>query len=54
MTNITQQVLEKEERQLLREQLLAPEELFLLSYLKGANRKASQQLQNVYGYLGSQ
>jgi len=50
MANITQQVLEKEERELLREQMLAPEELFLLQYLKKANRRASQQLQYVYGW----
>lgn len=49
MANITQQILEKEERELLREQMLEPEELFLLQYLKGANRKASQKLQYAYG-----
>ncbi|MBS3076721.1 hypothetical protein J4233_00450 [Candidatus Pacearchaeota archaeon] len=50
MANITQQVLEREEQELLREQILEPEELFLLQYLKNANRKASQNLQYVYGW----
>lgn len=50
MTNITQQILEREERELLREQMLAPEELFLLQYLKKANRKASQSLQWIPGF----
>jgi hypothetical protein len=50
MVKITQQILEKEERELLREQMLEPEELFLLQYLKNANRTASQKLQSVYGW----
>jgi hypothetical protein len=50
VVNITQQVLEREERELLREQMLKPEELFLLQYLKNANRKAAQHLQFAYGW----
>jgi len=37
-----------DERDLLREQMLQPEELFLLEYLKGANRRSSQQVGEVY------
>lgn len=38
------QILEKEELTLLREQMLSSEELFLLQFLKGYNRKKSQRL----------
>jgi hypothetical protein len=48
MTNITQNALEKDELNILREQMLRPEELFLLQYLKNTNRQASQQLRVVY------
>jgi hypothetical protein len=50
MAKLTQKSLEKEELNLLREQMLRPEELFLLQYLKNSNRTASQKLQEVYGF----
>ncbi len=48
MANATQQFLENEEKNLLRQQILRPEELFLLQYLKDSNRKSSQRLQEAY------
>lgn len=50
---MNQQTLEQEEMKLLREQMLKPEELFLLQYLKSADRRASQKLQEVYGWDAS-
>ena len=46
-------ILEKEELGLLREQMLNPEELFLLQYLKTANRAAAWKLQELYGWDAS-
>jgi len=48
MVNVTQQFLESEERNLLRQKMLKPEELFLLQYLRDSNRKSSQKLQEAY------
>lgn len=51
MASLTKQILEEEERSLLREQMLNPEELFLLQFLKKANRRTSQKLQEADGWV---
>ncbi|MBU0907521.1 MAG: hypothetical protein KKD18_00145 [Nanoarchaeota archaeon] len=48
MASLTQSVLDREASDILKEQTFKPEELFLLRYLKNANRNSSQQLQDVY------
>ncbi|MFH1801843.1 MAG: hypothetical protein ABH864_00145 [archaeon] len=53
MTNQSTEILEREELSLLREHMLRPEELFLLQYLKTANRAAAWKLQEVYGWDSS-
>jgi hypothetical protein len=50
MTDISRQALEKEEMELLREQMLEPEELFLIQFLKNSNRRAAKKLQEVYSW----
>lgn len=48
MTNLKHSALDQNASEILKGQAFSPEELFLLGYLKNANRRSSQQLQDVY------